>query len=383
MDLKARHASQRAEYLLAMEAVIDSGNFSGGPFVETFENEFAAYCGTRHAVGVGSGTDALWLTLVAMGIRPGDEVITVPMTFVATVEAILQAGAKPVFVDIDPVTYTMDPAKLENAITARTRAVIPVHLFGQPADMGPILQIAREHGLKVIEDAAQAHGAEWKGRKAGSLADAGCFSFFPGKNLGGFGEAGAVTTDDALLAQSLRSLRDHGQSTKNRHDLVGWNSRMDGIQAAILSIRLRHLNEGNRARARHAKHYRQALAGITDLILPCEAQGTAHAWHVHALRVPGQAGLLRDFHRNGIEYGRHYPVPVHLQPAYRNAGTMMGAFPVSERCADEFVSLPIGPELSESQVNLVIGTILRWAAAKAAAGYRDRFENTLQSHAQV
>lgn len=383
MDLKARHAPQRSEYLRAMAAVIDSGNFSGGPFVERFEEEFAAYCGTRHAVGVGSGTDALWLTLVAMGIRPGDEVITVPMTFVATVEAIILAGAKPVYVDIDPVTYTMDPAALANAITSKTRAIIPVHLFGQPADMGKILEVAVKHGLKVIEDAAQAHGAAWHGRKAGALADAGCFSFYPGKNLGGFGEGGAVTTDDGNLAATLRMLRDHGQAEKHRHEMIGWNSRMDGLQAAVLSIRLRHLDDGNRIRARHARRYKKALTGIENLILPCEADGTSHAWHVHAIRVAGQKELLRVFHSHGIGHGRHYPVPVHLQQAYRSAEYPKGSFPASEQCADEFLSLPIGPELGASQIDEVIDAIAIWADAAGNIGYRDHMGITLQSHAKV
>lgn len=383
MDLQARHLAARGEYLRAMEEVMDSGNFSGGPFVERFEDEFASYCGTRHAVAVGSGTDALWLTLVAMGIRPGDEVITVPMTFVATVEAILQAGAKPVFVDIDPVTYTMDPTAITNALTARTRAILPVHLFGQPVDMGPILEIARKHGLRVIEDAAQAHGAEWNGRKAGSLADAGCFSFFPGKNLGGFGEGGAVTTDDADVADTLRMLRDHGQSKKHRHDQLGWNSRMDGLQAAVLSIKLRHLDEGNRARGRHALRYRKALAGIEDVILPRERPGTTHAWHVHAIRVSRRNRLTGVLRRHGIGYGLHYPVPVHLQPAYRNPAWPKGSFPVAEQCADEFLSLPVGPELTESQIERVIDAIARWADAIAASGYRDRSETNLPSHAKI
>jgi dTDP-4-amino-4,6-dideoxygalactose transaminase len=383
MDLKARHAPWRSDYLHAVEEVMDSGNFSGGTFVEQFEEEFAAYCGTRHAIGVGSGTDALWLTLVAMGIGPGDEVITVPMTFVATVEAIRMAGAKPVFVDIDPATYTMDPAAIAKALTPDTKAILPVHLFGQTADMGPILETAREHGLRVIEDAAQAHGAEYSGRKAGSLADAGCFSFFPGKNLGGFGEGGAVTTDDDGLARTLRMLRDHGQAEKHRHDLCGWNSRMDGIQAAVLSIRLRHLDEGNRARRRHAMRYRQALAGIEDLIMPYERGGTGHAWHVFAMRVPGRHRLLAVFRRHGIGYGLHYPVPVHLQHAWQNLGHARGAFPVSETCADEFVSLPVGPELADLQIDEVISTIARWADAVAALGYKERLENNLQSHAKI
>ena len=360
MDLQARHAPMRSEYLSAMAAVMDSGKFAGGPFVERFEEDFAAYCGTKYAIGVGSGTEALWLTLVAMGIGPGDEVVTVPLTFVATVEAILLAGAKPVFVDIDPATYTMDPSGITKVLTAKTKAILPVHLFGQPADIGRILEIASAYGLSVIEDAAQAHGAEWHGRKAGSLADAGCFSFYPGKNLGGFGEGGAVTTDDADLAGRLRMLRDHGQPRKNQHEVIGWNSRMDGLQAAVLSMMLCHLDAGNRIRKHHARHYRKALSGTEELMLPGESEGTSHAWHIYALRVSGRDGLLRDFQSHGIGYGLHYPVPVHRQPAYRAYASQESALPLAEQCADELVSLPVSPELTDVQVEQVIEVIKHW-----------------------
>jgi dTDP-4-amino-4,6-dideoxygalactose transaminase len=360
MDLQARHAPMRSEFLSAMAAVMDSGKFAGGPFVERFEEEFAAYCGTKYAIGVGSGTEALWLTLVAMGIGPGDEVITVPLTFVATVEAILLAGAKPVFVDIDPATYTMDPSGIAKVLTAKTKAILPVHLFGQPADIGRIMKIASAYGLSVIEDAAQAHGAEWHGRKAGSLADAGCFSFYPGKNLGGFGEGGAVTTDDADLAGRLRVLRDHGQPRKNQHAVIGWNGRMDGLQAAVLSIKLRHLDTGNRIRKHHARNYRKALSGTEELMLPGESDGTSHAWHIYALRVSDRNGLLRDFQRHGIGYGLHYPVPVHRQPAYRAYASGENTLPLAEQCADELVSLPVGQELTDVQVEQVIEVIHHW-----------------------
>ncbi len=360
MDLQARHAPLRGEYLAAMAAVMDSGNFSGGPFVERFEEEFAAYCGTRHAIGVGSGTEALWLTLVATGVSPGDEVITVPLTFVATVEAILLAGARPVFVDIDPASYTMDPEAIAKVLTSKTKAILPVHLFGQPADIGRILEIAGEHGLSVIEDAAQAHGAEWRGRKVGSLANAGCFSFYPGKNLGGFGEGGAVTTDDGDLANRLRMLRDHGQVRKNQHDLIGWNGRMDGLQAAVLSIMLRNLDDGNQIRKHHAQRYREALSGIADLMLPGECDGTSHAWHIYALRVSGRDGLIRCFNINEIGYGIHYPVPVHHQKAYLAQTNQEGDLSVAEQCADELVSLPVGPEVSDEQVDQVIEVIKNW-----------------------
>jgi dTDP-4-amino-4,6-dideoxygalactose transaminase len=323
---------------------------------------------------VASGSDALWLTMMAMGIGPGDEVITVPMTFAATVEAILLAGAKPVFADIDPVTHTIDPVAVAKVLTPRTKAILPVHLFGQPADMGPILELARKHGLKVIEDAAQAHGAEWNDRKAGSLADAGCFSFFPGKNLGACGEAGAVTTDDEDLARALRMLRDHGQPEKHRHECFGWNSRMDGIQAAILSAKLPHLDEWNHTRRMHARRYRRALYGIRELSLPVERSGTTHAWHLHVIRVPRRVSLLETLETCGIGYGLHYPVPVHLQPAFRDLGGRVGDFPVAERCAMECVSLPNGPELDAASIDRVISTVLEWVRPPAARRAKNRFE---------
>lgn len=376
MDLAALQAPFRSKYLRAIEQVIDSGAYAGGPFVERFEQEFAHYCGTRSAVGVGSGTEALWLTLLAMGIGPGDEVITVPMTFAATVEAIRFTGARPVFVDIDPVTYTMDPAAVERALTRRTKALLPVHLFGQPADMAPLLEIASRHGLRVIEDAAQAHGAEYEGKKAGSLGDAGCFSFYPGKNLGAFGDAGLVTTDDEELANRLRMLRDHGQSEKYRHQILGWNGRMDGIQAAVLSAKLPLLEDWNRLRGDHALRYRRALSGIKEIILPAERRGTKHAWHIHAVRVRGRQSLLEIFGKLGIGYGLHYPVPVHLQPACRDLGYKTGDFPNSEQYADQFLSLPIGPELDGASIDHVVSALVRWASPPAGSMRESRFETS-------
>src|SRR6266481_5312328 len=255
LDLKAHHAPLIDQFDRAIREVIESSAFAGGPFVERFEEKFATYCDSEYAVGVGNGTDALWLTLLALGIGPGDEVITVPNTFIATAEAITYCRARPVFVDVDENAFTMNPAELKKSLTARTKAIIPVHLFGQPADMDPILEFAHTHGLFVIEDAAQAHGAEYRGRKAGTLGDAGCFSFYPGKNLGAFGEAGAVVTNDPELRKQIHVLRDHGQSQKYYHALMGWNCRMDGIQAAVLSIKLRHLYEANSLRHKHALQY--------------------------------------------------------------------------------------------------------------------------------
>jgi dTDP-4-amino-4,6-dideoxygalactose transaminase len=271
LDLKAHHAPFIEKFDRAIREVIESSAFAGGPFVEKFEEEFAAFCGSSYAIAVGNGTDALWLALLGLGIGEGDEVITVPNTFIATAEAITYCNARPVFVDVDQDTFTMNPAELEKSLTEKTKAIIPVHLFGQPADMDPILEFARANGLFVVEDAAQAHGAEYKGRKAGTMGDAGCFSFYPGKNLGAFGEAGAVVTNDPELRKQIQMLRDHGQSRKYHHTLMGWNCRMDGIQAAVLSIKLRHLDEANSLRRKHATEYNQAFAGIDEVLTPFEA----------------------------------------------------------------------------------------------------------------
>lgn len=357
LDMQARHASHREEFLRAIGEVMDSGVFSGGASVERFEAEFATYCGTRNAVGVGSGTEALWLTLVSMGIGPGDEVVTVPMTFAATVEAICLAGARPVFVDIDEGSYTMDPRSLEEVLTEKTKAIIPVHLFGRVADMDSIVEIAREHGLRVIEDAAQAHGAEYMDRKAGSLGDAGCFSFYPSKNLGAFGEGGAVITDDDELAQKLRVFRNHGQIHKNQHSVVGWNSRLDSIHAAVLSVKLKHLDRENGMRRAHALRYREELLNVPDVITPAIPENGRHVYHIHAVQVGDRTALLRIFERMQIGFGVHYPIPIHLQVAYRGLGYKPGDFPVAERCGERFVSLPMFPELTPEQIDIVADAV--------------------------
>ncbi len=353
LDLNAHHAPLRGEFDRAISEVVDSGAFAGGPFVAKFEKDFATYCNCQHAIGVGNGTDALWLALLALGIGPGDEVITVSSTFMATCEAITYCGAAPVFVDIDERTYTMDPAFLETAITARTRAVIPVHLFGQTADMDPILEFASEHGLFVIEDASQAHGALYKGRKAGTLGDAGCFSFYPGKNLGAFGEAGAVVTNNFLLQEKIRVLRDHGQVRKYYHKMVGWNCRMDGIQAAVLSVKLPRLEIGNELRRAHALQYDQALENVCEIATPFRAPYSQHVYHIYAIRTRERAEVMRLLEEKGIGCGVHYPIPVHLQEAYRGLGYEKGAFPVTEKTADEFISLPMFPELTDAQIAFV------------------------------
>jgi dTDP-4-amino-4,6-dideoxygalactose transaminase len=367
LDLNAQHAPLCEELEQAIREVIDSSAFAGGPFVEKFEADFSGCCGCEHAIGVGSGTEALWLCLLACEIGPGDEVITVPNTFMATAEAITFAGARPVFVDVDERTYTMDPAALEAAVSSQTKAIIPVHLFGQPADMDPILAFAREHGLVVIEDAAQAHGAKYKGRTAGTMGDAGCFSFYPGKNLGAFGEAGAVITNNAELCGKIRTLRDHGQIRKYHHSMIGWNCRMDGIQAAILRVKLRHLERGNARRREHAWRYYAAFSGIDEIATPAEADYARHVYHVYAVRVPNRDQVISILREQGIQTAIHYPVPIHLQPAYEMLGYEAGDFPVSERIVEEFVSLPMFPELTNAQLDFVVTMVKDAVEAEAVA----------------
>jgi dTDP-4-amino-4,6-dideoxygalactose transaminase len=365
LDMRARHAAGKRDFLEAIGRIIDSGAFCGDAAVEGFEQDFAAYCGSRHAVSVGSGTDALWLTMRAMGIGPGDEVITVPMTYMATIEAICLTGAKPVFVDIDETTYTMDPAGLKRALSPASKAVLPVHLFGQAAPMGPILDLARQHGLRVIEDAAQAHGAEYQARKAGSIGDAGCFSFYPSKNLGAFGDGGAVVTDDGNLADRLRVLRNHGQCSKNRHTLPGWNSRLDGIQAAVLRIKLRDLEAQNAQRRAHAARYHAAFDDSPCIKRPHTADDRLHVHHIYAIRTGGRCRMLNDLSALGIECAVHYPLPAHLQPALADLGFKPGDFPVSERCAAEFISLPMFPELTTTQIDCVVEAVMEASGACA------------------
>jgi len=357
LDLKAQYRSIKAEIDSAMQAVVDQTAFAGGSFVARFEEAFAAFCGCKYGIGTGSGTDALWMALIASGVGPGDEVITVPDTFIATAEAISFCGAQPVFVDVVESTCNMDPEKLEGAITERTRAIIPVHLFGQPADMDPILEIARRHGIPVIEDACQAHGALYKGRKAGSIGDAGCFSFYPGKNLGAYGEAGAVVTNSEVLAERMRMFRDHGQARKYEHEMVGWNARMDGLQGAVLSVKLSHLEDWNNARRQNAHLYGELLQGAKGVVLPTEADYARHVYHIYAIRTDRREQLMAYLAERGIACGIHYPVPLHLQKAYQGLGLTEGSFPVAERCAAEFVSLPMFPELTAEQISFVADEI--------------------------
>ncbi len=357
LDLKTQYRTISSEIDNALREVLESTAFAGGPFVERFEEEFARFCGCRQTIGVGNGTDALWFSLLSLGIGPGDEVITVPNTFIATAEAISFCGARPVFVDVVEQNFTMDPALLEAAITPATRAIIPVHLFGQTADMDPILEIARRHGLYVIEDACQAHGAHYKGKPAGSMGDAGCFSFYPGKNLGAYGEAGAVVTNNTDLAHSLKMLRDHGQSKKYHHGVIGWNGRMDGIQGAVLNVKLPYLPAANEARRKNAALYSELLADVAGIRLPSEMEYANHVYHLYVVRVKERDEFMKALAGKGIGCGIHYPVPVHLQEAYAFLGHGAGSFPVAESCAAEIVSLPMFPELSNEQIHYVVDAI--------------------------
>ena len=357
LDLRVQYRSIKEEISGAIGQVMNDCAFAGGPFVARFEEEFASFCACRSAVGVGSGTEALWLSLLALGIGEGDEVITVPNTFIATAEAITFSGARPVFVDIDEKTFNMDPELLERTITSRTRAIIPVHLFGQAADMDPIMEIARAHGLAVIEDACQAHGAQYRGRPAGSIGDAGCFSFYPGKNLGAYGEAGAVVTNRSDLAETIRHLRDHGQAEKYYHGTIGWNARMDGLQAAVLSVKLRYLPDWSEARRNNALIYDDLLNGMPGIITPVRAEYGKHVFHIYAIRVNHRNQIISELLKRGIHCGVHYPVPVHLQKAYSFLGLGEGSFPVAEKCARELISLPMFPELTEDKIKYVCDKI--------------------------
>ena len=371
LDLRAAHDPIRAELLQAIGEVIDRSSFAGGPYVAKFESEFATFCGSGHCVASGNGTDALWLPLAALGVGPGDEVITVAHTFIASAEAISRCGAKPVFVDIDETTYTMDPAQLEAALTPRTKAILPVHLYGQMADMDPILELAGRHGIPVVEDACQAHGATYKGRKAGTLGVAGAFSFYPGKNLGALGEAGATTTNDPALARRMATLRDHGQRAKYRHSVVGWNARMDGVQAAALSVKLGRLAAGNQARRDRARLYGDLLAHTPGVATPQTAVYGNPVFHLYVVRVAARDALLQALAARGIQCGIHYPQPVHLQEAYAFLGYRPGSLPVTERVAREVLSLPLFPELTPGQVAEVtrqLRAVLAPAPAPAAIG---------------
>jgi len=365
LDLKAQYETIRAEIAAALQEVLEKTAFAGGPFVEKFEKEFAPFCRTEHAVGVGNGTDALWAAMLGLGIGQGNEVITAANTFIATAEAISFCGAKPVFVDVDEKTCNMNPNLIEAAITPRTKAIIPVHLYGQMADMDPIMEIARKHKLLVIEDASQAHGAEYKGRRAGSIGHAGCFSFYPGKNLGAYGEAGAVVTNNAELARTMRMFRDHGQSKKYYHSIIGWNARMDGFQGAVLSVKLKHLPAWTEGRRKNAALYNQLLSGVENIILPTEASYGKHVYHIYAIRAQNRDALIKALQQRDVHCAIHYPVPLHLQDAYSSLGYKKGDFPVTERVAEGLVSLPMFAELTQEQIETAAQELKRCVAGAA------------------
>jgi dTDP-4-amino-4,6-dideoxygalactose transaminase len=366
-DLKSQYSRHRDEISTAIQAVLDSTAFVGGPAVSKFEEDFAKYCGAKFAVGVGNGTDALILGLQALGVEVGDEVITTPWTFIATVEAICVLGAIPVFVDIDPKTFCIDPNKIENVISGRTKVIAPVHIYGQLANMAQINAIARKHGLKVLEDAAQAHGAfeDCQGQcdgkqqcRAGSCADASTFSFYPGKNLGAYGDGGAVTTNDEEVAKKINSLRNHGRLAKYVHDRIGWNSRLDGMQAAILNVKLKYIDEWTKKRQQLAASYTEQLNGVHDeLVCPKPTSPSAHVFHLYTLRAPKRDELVEHLRGQGISCAVHYPLALHQQEAFAYLGVATGSLPESERAAQEVVSIPLCPELTDQDQRLVVKTI--------------------------
>jgi dTDP-4-amino-4,6-dideoxygalactose transaminase len=376
-DLKIQYASLKEEIDSAIRRVIESGRFIMGPEVEAFEVDLAKYCGTKFAIGVASGTDALILSLLACGIKPGDEVITTPFTFVATAEAITHCGAKPVFVDINPRTFNLDPDLIEPNISSHTKAIIPVHLFGQPADMEPILDIARKYNLQIIEDCAQALSAEYKGQKVGSLGDAGCFSFFPAKNLGAFGDGGAVTTNSLQVAEAIRMLRQHGAKTQYVHAFPGYTSRLDAIQAAILRVKLKYLDNWSQLRREKTLLYTQMLAELEGLEPPYISDYSLTSANYYTVRL-GKHGIDRDELRRylssrGIESAVYYPISLHLQETHKSLGYMYGAFPQSELAQSQVLSFPMYPEISQEQITEVVRGVKEFQGRKKrplALGYK-------------
>lgn len=356
VDLSAQHELIGEEIDRAMREVVRSSDFILGKEVTLFEKDFAAYCGAADAIGVDTGISALELSLRAMGIGPGDEVITAANSFIASASPISMVGARPVFVDVDPQTYNLDPNLVERAITSRTKAIVPVHLYGQPADMDAILAIAQARGLRVLEDACQAHGALYRGRRAGSLGDAAAFSFYPAKNLGAYGDGGIVVTSDPEIAERVRMLRNYGQKVKYHHELLAFNRRLDTLQAAVLRVKLRYLDAANDARRRNAARYAELLRGL-DVVTPYEASDVTHIYHVYVARVADRDGLQKHLAERGIATGIHYPIPIHLQPAYHDLGYGPGDFPVTERLAGEILSLPMYPELDEEKIAWVANAI--------------------------
>jgi dTDP-4-amino-4,6-dideoxygalactose transaminase len=366
LDLKAQYQSIKPEIDAAVARVLESAQFVLGSEVATFEQEFAAFCGAKDCIALNSGTSALHLALLAAGVGPGDEVITVPFTFVASVAAVIYTGARPVLVDIDPRSFNMDPSAIESAITPRTKAILPVHLYGQTADMDPILEIARKHSLIVIEDAAQAHGARYRGKPAGSIGDIACFSFYPTKNLGAYGEGGAVTTSNPEYAKKIRVLRDWGQDSKYHHVLRGYNYRMEGLQGAILRVKLRHLEQWTQSRRAVASQYDHLLADC-GLELPAQIPGARHVYHVYTVRADDRNALQAALRAEGIQTAVHYAIPAHLQPAYADLGYTAGCLPQSEAAAEHVLSLPIYPELTQEAITKVAAAVRKSIPRRAQA----------------
>jgi dTDP-4-amino-4,6-dideoxygalactose transaminase len=362
LDLGTLHRELGDGILAEIAELFESSAFTNGPQVASFEDAFAEYCGAAHAVGLASGLDALRLALTALGLEPGDEVLVPAMTFIATFEAVTQAGGVPVPVDISETDYCLDADAVEAAITARTFGLLPVHLFGQMADMVRLGELARSRGLVVVEDACQAHGAVRDGLRAGTVGEAGTFSFYPGKNLGAMGDAGALVTPDPQLAERVRALREHGQRRKYEHDLIGWTARLDTIQAIVLLHKLPHVDGWNADRRRAASYYAEALDGVGDLRLPAEAPDAEHVWHLFVVRTADPVGLVGFLTERGIGVGRHYPQPPHLTAAYAHLGRAEGAFPVAERLAAECVSLPIFPGITDEQLERVVLSVRAWFA---------------------
>jgi dTDP-4-amino-4,6-dideoxygalactose transaminase len=370
VDLQAQYRAIRREVDEAIRRVVESAAFILGREVETFETAFAEYLGAKFCVGVNSGTAAIQLAVTACGIGAGDEVIVPANTFFATAEAVSTAGATPIFIDADPVSYTIDQTKIEAAITKRTRAIIPVHLYGQAADLDAIFEIAARHNLSVIEDAAQAHGSLYKGRRVGVLGRANCFSFYPGKNLGAYGEGGAVVTDDVEVARRVRLLRDHGSEQKYRHDIIGYNFRLEGIQGAVLNVKLKYLDGWNDLRRAHAARYHELLSAMNDndaLTLPRELPYARHIYHLYVVQTEARDALQKHLTAAGVQTGIHYPVPVHLQPAYASHGHRAGDFPEAERQAARVLSLPMFPELTGEQIEHVAQAVRSFAGSQLSA----------------
>ena len=356
VDLKQQYLGIKDEIDSSIQEVFNNTAFILGEKVEDFEGKFANLCNVKHCIGVNNGTSALRLALLALGIKANDEVITTPFTFIATAEAISHTGAKPVFADIDEKTYCIDPEKIEEKITKKTKAIMPVHLFGQPADMAPIMEIAEKNELKVVEDAAQAHNALYKNKKAGSIGDASCFSFYPGKNLGAYGEAGAVCTNNEEIAKKVTLLRQHGELVRYHHEVIGDNCRMEGIQGAVLGVKIKYIEEWNERRRRNAEIYNKLLGNL-GVILPYEAGYAKHIYHIYGIRAKNRDKLREFLSKNGIATGVHYPIPIHLQNAYSFMRLNEGSFPISEKISKEIISLPMFPELTEEQMEYVANSI--------------------------